>query len=83
VRDAWCVFVKKMFLPSCSDTPASVEEVIKICLAGFLEKRKASGDARPCGPHAIWDLFTERFSGFSREDLEEERFLFAIGAQLV
>jgi hypothetical protein len=31
----------------------TIEEAIKERLAGFYDKRRASGDSRPCGPHDI------------------------------
>lgn len=36
-----------------SVSTTTIEEAIKTRLAGFLDKRKASGDSRPCGPHDL------------------------------
>lgn len=54
--------------------PLTVEEAIHASLKGFFEKRKASGDARPCGPHEMAPIYEEIF-GIPREDLQDERFL--------
>ncbi|KAF2434581.1 putative C6 transcription factor, partial [Tothia fuscella] len=52
----------------------TIEEAIKSRLAGFLEKRKASGDARPCGPHDLGPIYMAVF-GISKEALQDEKFL--------
>lgn len=52
----------------------TVEEAIHASLKGFFEKRKASGDARPCGPHGMAPIYEEIF-GIPREELQDERFL--------
>ena len=36
---------------------ATVEEVIQTRLSNFFNKRKASGDARPCGPHDMLPIY--------------------------
>lgn len=54
--------------------PLTVEEAIHASLKGFFEKRKASGDARPCGPHEMAPIYEEIF-GIPREELQDERFL--------
>lgn len=52
----------------------TTEEAIKSLLCGFLDKRKASGDSRPCGPHDIAPVYGLVF-GISKEELEDEGFL--------
>jgi len=52
----------------------TVEQAIHLHLAGFLEKRKASGDARPCGPHTLAPIYEAVFQVEKRE-LEDEKFL--------
>jgi hypothetical protein len=60
-------------------TPASahtqtVEQAINAALATFFEKRRASGDARPCGPHTLAPVYLEVF-GLRRGDVADEGFL--------
>ncbi len=38
-----------------------VHEALGILLSGFLDKRRASGDARPCGPHHLAPLYAALF----------------------
>jgi hypothetical protein len=52
----------------------TVEQAIHSALAGFFDKRKASGDARPCGPHTLAPVYLDVF-GLSRSDIQDERFL--------
>ncbi|TVY40016.1 hypothetical protein LOCC1_G004735 [Lachnellula occidentalis] len=52
----------------------SIEEAIHLCLKSFFEKRKASGDARPCGPHDMAPIYREVF-GVSKDGLRDEKFL--------
>jgi hypothetical protein len=52
----------------------TVEEAIKFRLSGFLDKRKASGDSRPCGPHDLGPIYREVF-GISQAELQDEKFL--------
>ncbi|RYP64672.1 hypothetical protein DL769_006580 [Monosporascus sp. CRB-8-3] len=51
-----------------------VEEAIHASLANFFDKRRASGDARPCGPHDMAPIFEAVF-GISKEELLDEKFL--------
>ena len=53
---------------------STVEEAIYARLQNFFEKRKASGDARPCGPHDMFPIYGSVF-GISKEELNDERFL--------
>ena len=59
---------------STLSTDATVEEVIHIRLSNFFDKRKASGDARPCGPHDMLPIYLSVFN-ISKEGLEDDRFL--------
>jgi hypothetical protein len=54
--------------------PKTVEEAIKERLAGFFDKRKASGDSRPCGPHDMTPIYESVF-GIHHSELQDERFL--------
>jgi hypothetical protein len=52
----------------------SIEHAITISLANFFEKRRASGDPRPCGPHDMAPIY-QRVFGVDRTKIEDERFL--------
>ena len=52
----------------------TVERALHYKLANFLDKRKASGDARPCGPHDMVPIYSSIFR-ITKEDLGDERFL--------
>ena len=52
----------------------TVEEVIHTRLSNFFNKRKASGDARPCGPHDMLPVYLSVFS-VGKEELKHDRFL--------
>ncbi|KAL9098102.1 MAG: hypothetical protein Q9163_006173 [Psora crenata] len=52
----------------------TIEEAIHHKLADFLDKRKASGDARPCGPHDIVPIYSDIFK-IGKDELKDERFL--------
>ena len=45
-----------------------VERALHYKLANFLDKRKASGDARPCGPHDMVPIYSSIF-GITTEEL--------------
>lgn len=51
-----------------------VHEALSTILSTFLEKRRASGDARPCGPHHLAPLYAALF-GIALEELQDPRFL--------
>ncbi len=51
-----------------------LEDAITSSLTNFFEKRRASGDARPCGPHTLAPIY-QRVFGVERADIEDERFL--------
>jgi hypothetical protein len=50
------------------------EMAIKTNLATFFEKRKASEDSRPCGPHDIAPLYQKVF-GIETAEIQDDRFL--------
>ncbi|KAL5317850.1 hypothetical protein ACEPPN_014950 [Leptodophora sp. 'Broadleaf-Isolate-01'] len=52
----------------------TVEEAIKRRMANFYDKRKASGDFRPCGPHDMVPVYLRVF-GILKGELEDEKFL--------
>jgi hypothetical protein len=52
----------------------TIEEAIKSCLVNFFEKRRASGDVRPCGPHDMGPIYLAVF-GISKGELKDEKFL--------
>lgn len=52
----------------------TVEEAITSCLRNFFAKRRASGDARPCGPHDMAPIYKAVFK-ITTEDLRNEKFL--------
>lgn len=51
-----------------------LDDAIRNALEGFLKKRKASGDSRPCGPHDLVPIYLAAF-GIAKEELLDERFL--------
>ena len=53
---------------------STIEQAIYDRLTNFLDKRKASGDARPCGPHDLVPIYGAIF-GIPKDELEDERFL--------
>lgn len=64
----------KQTTPSSPTTQHTVEETIHLQMATFFEKRRASGDARPCGPHTIAPLYRAVF-GISKDELQDDKFL--------
>lgn len=52
----------------------TIEAAIKFCLQNFFQKRRASGDARPCGPHDMGPIYQAVF-GITKEDLKNDKFL--------
>ncbi|KEQ73588.1 hypothetical protein M436DRAFT_72873 [Aureobasidium namibiae CBS 147.97] len=61
-------------LQEISDAPCHHRRNIKGCLENFFEKRRASGDARPCDPHDMGPIYLAVF-GVSKEELRDEKFL--------
>ncbi|KAK6419597.1 hypothetical protein LTR95_017040, partial [Oleoguttula sp. CCFEE 5521] len=55
------------------DNETTLEQAITKAMENFVEKRKASGDARPCGPHDLLPVYLECF-GAGKEEIEEEKF---------
>lgn len=56
------------------DKDVTVEEAIHSSLSDFFDKRNASGDARPCGPHDMVPVYG-RVLGIQKDELKDERFL--------
>lgn len=52
----------------------TIEEAITSCLQNFFAKRRASGDARPCGPHDMAPIYKAVF-GITTDELKNEQFL--------
>ena len=52
----------------------TIEEAIKTRLSTFFDKRRASGDARPCGPHDMGPIYLAVF-GIGKGELKDEKFL--------
>lgn len=52
----------------------TAESVIQSAMANFFDKRRASGDARPCGPHDMAPIY-EAIFGIERGETDGERFL--------
>lgn len=52
----------------------TIEQAITSCLQNFFAKRRASGDARPCGPHDMGPIYKAVF-GIRTEELNDEKFL--------
>lgn len=53
----------------------TVEQAIQDRLSRFFDKRRASGDARPCGPHDMAKIYEEIFN-ITRDEVEgDEKFL--------
>ena len=59
---------------SSSCAYAIVEDAIHSRLASFFDKRRASGDSRPCGPHDMVPIYASVF-GIDNGELKDERFL--------
>jgi len=60
----------------------TVEEAIKGDLKGFLEKRRASGGSRPCGPHDLGPVYEVVF-GIGREEMMGRGFWEGLGGRAV
>lgn len=52
----------------------TIEQAIKDCLHNFFDKRRANGDARPCGPHDLGPIYCAVFS-IAKTELKDEKFL--------
>ena len=53
---------------------ATTEEDIKGRLVNSFEKRRASGDARPCGPHDMAPIYESVFK-IEQSEMKDEKFL--------
>ncbi|KAI2631570.1 putative C6 transcription factor [Hypomontagnella submonticulosa] len=73
------VHIGEVHVGGCQDresdtsTIQTVEEAIHTRLENFFQKRKASGDMRPCGPHDMAPVYESVF-GISPTELNDERF---------
>lgn len=54
--------------------PQPVEKANKARLTNFLEKRRASGNSRPCGPHDMAPIYESVF-GINRSELQDDNFI--------
>lgn len=50
------------------------DTALRSLLSNFIDKRRASGDARPCGPHHLGPMYASLF-GIEMEELNDDRFL--------
>lgn len=53
---------------------ASFDTALRKLLERFIEKRRASGDSRPCGPHHLAPMYASLF-GIDLNEVKEENFL--------
>ena len=64
-------------VPGGENTPTfgkSLDEAIRMLLGNFLEKRRASGDSRPCGPHDLAPVYAALF-GIELDEMQDDKFL--------
>ncbi|EME39196.1 hypothetical protein DOTSEDRAFT_138389 [Dothistroma septosporum NZE10] len=66
--------IKTAVVEGGDGTTTSLEQDITAKLENFFEKRRASGDCRPCGPHDLVPVYLECF-GLVKADLEDEKFI--------
>ncbi|EGX88648.1 hypothetical protein CCM_08693 [Cordyceps militaris CM01] len=52
----------------------SVADALELVLSGFFDKRRASGDSRPCGPHHLAPLYAALY-GINLAELQDAKFL--------
>jgi len=67
------------------DTPTAtttLETAISQKLENFFEKRRASGDSRPCGPHDLGPVYLQCL-GIEKEEIGEERFVSRVRRSLL
>lgn len=57
-----------------SSAGISLEQAISKNLETFFEKRRASGDCRPCGPHDMVPVYLSCF-GIDKAEIEDDRFI--------
>lgn len=63
-----------MIKSATTATNATLEEELKAALGNFFQKRNASGDCRPCGPHDLAPLYLDVF-GISKAEIQNEAFI--------
>lgn len=56
------------------DADTSLEQAITSNLQSFFEKRRASGDCRPCGPHDMVPVYLSCF-GIDKAELDDDKFV--------
>jgi hypothetical protein len=66
--------VKGALIDSSDGDSTTLEQAIQNSLENFFEKRWASGDYRPCGPHTIVPVYLACF-GMDKADIEDEKFV--------
>ncbi|TQV91223.1 hypothetical protein IF1G_10104 [Cordyceps javanica] len=59
---------------SSSWSGSAVRDALASLLSTFFDKRRASGDARPCGPHHLAPLYAALY-GIDMAELQDGRFL--------
>ncbi|KAM0270965.1 hypothetical protein ACHAPA_003034 [Fusarium lateritium] len=52
----------------------SFETAVRALLSSFIDKRRASGDTRPCGPHHLGPMYAKLF-GIDMDELKDAKFL--------
>ncbi|KAL8648841.1 MAG: hypothetical protein Q9210_004756 [Variospora velana] len=65
---------EELIAPSPNILTATIQDTIHQRLAHFFDKRKASGDSRPCGPHDMLPIYLDVFK-LQKGDLKDEKFL--------
>ncbi|KAL9603237.1 MAG: hypothetical protein Q9219_001257 [cf. Caloplaca sp. 3 TL-2023] len=63
-------------LVDCTDESQqiTIEQALHRNLENFLDKRRASGDSRPCGPHDLVPAYCTVL-GITKDDLKDEQFI--------
>lgn len=52
----------------------SFETAVRVLFSSFIDKRHASGDTRPCGPHHLAPMYA-KFFGIDVDELKDAKFL--------
>lgn len=52
----------------------SFETAVRVLFSSFIDKRRASGDTRPCGPHHLAPMYA-KFFGIDMDELKDAKFL--------
>lgn len=73
-EEAVAVKSARVFESATDEIGMTIGEAISSRLEQFFEKRRASGDARPCGPHDMVPVFLDVF-GMDKKELEEDNFV--------